>query len=56
MARPSMSVPPMKRLIERGEFEKRLSDKDDGIVKAFRHLTEILSQQEVRIAKLEAER
>lgn len=54
-----MSVPRMKRLIERGEFEKRLADFGTQVVKSFRTFEEgfnkALAERDARIAGLEAQ-
>lgn len=49
----------MKRLIERGEFEKRLADFGTQVVKSFRTFEEgfnkALAERDARIAGLEAQ-
>lgn len=49
-----MTVPKMKRLIERAEFEKRLADHSTNVLKSFRATLQHVAALEARIAALEA--
>ena len=48
-------VPPMGRLIERAEFEKRLADYSTQILKSFKRYGDVIEAQDERIAALETE-
>lgn len=49
-------VPPMKRLIERAEFEKRLADYSTNILKSFKQVLALIDAQQKEIEALKAER
>lgn len=49
-------VPPMKRLIERAEFEKRLADYSTNILKSFKQVLGLIDAQQKEIEALKADR